>query len=270
MPKPTNQDVRDVIIAAYTQEKLGIQSIAARLKIAPSTVHRVLVFSGIERSRETRVTGRSGLRLFNEATEREVAKRYLSGEGYNSLMAAYGCSHDAIRTALRRQGVKTRNRGNSVRSFTEEQAAEMADRWRRGQSQAEIGRAFNAHQTVVSRVLAIHGYKTEARRPRGDTHGAWKGGRTLNRGGYVWVRVERDGPFASMQNTGGYVLEHRLVVAQSLGRPLTPKETVHHINGARADNRLENLQLRLGPHGKHGCYQCADCGSRNIISVSVD
>jgi len=87
--------------------------------------------------------------------------------------------------------------------------------------------------------------------PKGDKRADWKGGRYQRKEGYIYVRIYDTSPYFSMVKKrpnahSGYVLEHRLVMAQHLGRPLEPWEIVHHRPpGIKDDNRIENLKLLL-------------------------
>ena len=70
----------------------------------------------------------------------------------------------------------------------------------------------------------------------------WKGGRHHHTQGYMMIYLYPEDPFFPMTYKN-YVKEHRLVMAQYLGRCLESWEIVHHINHIRDDNRKENLQI---------------------------
>lgn len=74
---------------------------------------------------------------------------------------------------------------------------------------------------------------------KGKSNPNWKRGKWYSKGGYVYVSSELG---------GRRVPEHVLVMERHLGRELLFKETIHHRNGIRDDNRLENLELWASNH----------------------
>jgi hypothetical protein len=102
-------------------------------------------------------------------------------------------------------------------------------------------------------VCFIHGHNQRGK--TGSKSYKYKSGRAKSGCGYMKILIHEH-PNAQK---GGYVLEHRFVMEKYLDRYLEPYETVHHKNGIRDDNRIENLELRVGQHGS-GATHCWNCG----------
>lgn len=85
------------------------------------------------------------------------------------------------------------------------------------------------HKSFCTRVC--HGHWLNENR-KGDRPGF-----TMSPKGYklLWM------PKHPMAAKTGYIMEHRFVMANHLGRNLRADEIVHHKNGEKADNRVENL-----------------------------
>jgi hypothetical protein len=97
----------------------------------------------------------------------------------------------------------------------------------------------------------------------GDTHRAWKGGRSKSSRGYVRLKL----PSHPRASADGYVLEHVVVAEAALGRPLPSQAVVHHINGDKTDNRPSNLII-CEDHAYHMLLHrrqraFAECGNAN-------
>ena len=80
----------------------------------------------------------------------------------------------------------------------------------------------------------------------GSRNGQWKGGRQIDSDGYILIHSP-DHPY---RNSAGYVREHRLSMENHIGRYLSPKEVVHHIDGNKKNNDISNLVL-YASNGEH-------------------
>lgn len=92
---------------------------------------------------------------------------------------------------------------------------------------------------------------------KGAANPAWKGGVTYfkKHGNYMGVKYIRcPAEYLSMARKDGYVMEHRVLVAQAIGRPLLRVEVVHHIDHNPANNDLSNLQL-FASNRDHKLYE---------------
>lgn len=102
---------------------------------------------------------------------------------------------------------------------------------------------------------------SEAKRGKycGKEHWGWKGGR-IKKHGYIIVSC----PTHPKASERGYVYEHRLIMGKFLGRYLEKWEVVHHKNGIKDDNRLENLEI-VYYKKHHGYVRCPYCLKEFLI-----
>lgn len=236
----------------------GCQSIAAAYRCGGGKpIKRILQRRGVF-VENRRFTGQ-----FSHADRAEIVRRYNAGDTQSSIADSYGCTHGNIRALLVRQGVYLRPFGKTP---VDDRTARVM-RELRGQNMSieEIAKHLGLPKYRVTRWakdIDLPPY-----RPGGLPRELW---RETNSGrGYRVRYLSADDPMFAMTDKNGCVLTHRLVVARSLGRPLSRWETVHHVDGDRRNNDLSNLQLRRSDHGAGVRFACRDCGSHNVEPIPL-
>jgi len=113
----------------------------------------------------------------------------------------------------------------------------------------KVADMLGASTATIERFCKQHSLKTQKRGSRKEAQsGAWNGGRNLSNG-YLYI-YSPEHPARTKHN---YVFEHRLVMEKKIGRLLLPNEKVHHIDGNRLNNDIDNLFLfqSNGEHLRH-------------------
>lgn len=104
-----------------------------------------------------------------------------------------------------------------------------------------LSKRFNCNWGTVINILKRHKVKvrnnkeSQIRLRLGDKHPNFKGG-NISKEGYHRI-------YADSFGKRRLINEHTHIMQQKMGRPLNPNEVVHHRNGNKLDNRIDNLEL---------------------------
>lgn len=270
MPVPRWQSEgldKDNLRRLYIAEGLTASKIATLTNHDEQTVRRYMRKYHINiRTHSETMTGRNSSLRTPGLTESVLKKLYGDEQLTTTEIAEQiGCNRNTVLQALKRYGIPLHT--SRIRGLDEPTLRELYIDKR--QSTIQIAKHFGCHDEAIRKSLLKHGIpvrtKSEALKNRvitpehrsklvtrmteltkvqkGDNHPAWKGGKSINKDGYVVIRIG-----------GKTILEHRYVMEQHLDRKLEPWEEVKHLGtgkpGNKENNDISNLEVFYNEH-KH-------------------
>lgn len=153
----------------------------------------------------------------------EITKRLNRGDSLRMVASYIGIDHSTLSNKLNALGISVPSRDISAKRTWKNHVHPRIGK--RGASCPVYGKKMSA--STREKMIPIWKKSADDRRLYTKKHS----------GGYVLVYVP-DHPCADHT---GYVLEHRIIVETKLGRYLTSEEIVHHKNGIKTDNDIDNL-----------------------------
>lgn len=139
----------------------------------------------------------------------------------------------------------------------------LKELYENGWSLTKIARLMNCGRNTILRRLQVVGARITSSKKRyhsPEEHPNWKGGIMHDQKGYIKLRK----PEHPKADLNGYVREHRVVMEKHLGRQLEDFEYVHHKNGIKTDNRIENLEIMINQL-HYGNVRCPHCLKNFLI-----
>jgi hypothetical protein len=235
----------DRMIADHYLQHRNAPLLSCETGISKSAIYSSLRRQGIQRERQ-------GARPDMEK-ERRIVELFQELKSTRLVSDRMGIPLNRIHYALKKAQIETPRIGRRHNPYAacDVNAEKVLKMCEDGCSLSEIGEAVGTKGEEVKKFLRRHGINKEfPKATYGERHYAWKG-RLIDKNGYVMIHCK--GHPNARKHTH-YIFEHRLVMEDSLGRFLLPTEVVHHINGVKNDNRIENLQL-FDSNGEHLAHE---------------
>lgn len=217
------------------------------------------------------------MKTYKDITRQELLDSYVNTESsVSKARLLFGVTHKTFVRSLKYHGLSTRGRTSRneflrdkewLRKAYEEDRRSMGDiakeiKTSRGNIRSALVHAGIKPRSIIEGLAlkypdrncqpVIDGFASKYPDGKysnsGENAAHWKGGvrRIGNKGCYIGV-YSPNHPFVGKYK---YMMQHRLVMEQKLGRILKPTEIVHHINGIKDDNRPENLEV-FSSKGEH-------------------